>query len=340
MPTLECRIPNLVVELRSLLAQIPRGRVTTYGDLADALGSLGAARWVGEYMVDHAHGPECPCHRVVRRTGELGRYIRGGSGAKSRLLQRESVVVSDDCVTLEDHRFTQFQSEKPLERLIEVQNSLPEAVSLRPLPQLPRKVAGLDVSYHTKHVAVAAYALVDTESGELTWSTTCSRAVEFPYIPGFLSFREIPVLLELLEKVDAAGRRSELLFVDGNGLLHHRQAGIAVHVGVLTGIPTIGIGKKLLCGQVSLEGMRADETRDVIYADRVVGKAVRATASSRPIYVSPGQYVTVADAASATQMLFRGHRLPEPIFWADRISRLSAREMPLEGRTPHVTAVW
>jgi len=340
MPKLECQIPNLVVELRLLLAQIPRGRVTTYGDLADALGSLGAARWVGEYMVDHAHGPECTCHRVVRRTGELGRFVRGDISEKASLLRGESVVVSDDRVTLDDYRFAQFESEKPLERLMEVQNSLPDAVSLRPLTRLPTQVAGIDVSYGEKNLAVAAYVLVDTESGQPTWSATYSRTVEFPYIPGFLSFREIPLLLELLEKVDAAGRRAELLLVDGNGLLHHRRAGIAVHVGVLTGVPTIGIGKKLLCGQVNLEGMQADETREVTYTDRVVGMAVRATESSRPIYVSPGQYVTVADAAGATQMLFRGHRLPEPLYWADRISRLSAKEMLPEGGTPRVTAVW
>ena len=82
---------------------------------------------------------------------------------------------------------------------------------------------------------IAAYALVETASGQLVWSTTVRRRVVFPYITTYLSFREIPILLDLLDEVRSAGRMAEVLLVDGSGILHHRHAGIASHLGVVAG---------------------------------------------------------------------------------------------------------
>lgn len=85
-------IPNLAEELTSLLPQISHGRVTTYGDLADALGSRRAARWVGEYLLNHDHSDGCPCHRVVRHQGELGRYVTGDGGPGSEWLNSNETM--------------------------------------------------------------------------------------------------------------------------------------------------------------------------------------------------------------------------------------------------------
>jgi len=101
--------------------------VTTYGDLAEALGSRAAARWVGEFMLDHPHDDLCTCHRVVRHTGEPGLYISGDECDKPRRLQEESIAVREGRVDLNEYRFNGFKSEKPLAELAAFQQTVPEA---------------------------------------------------------------------------------------------------------------------------------------------------------------------------------------------------------------------
>lgn len=327
MPAIDCDIPNLYEQLPRLLSQVPRGRVTTYGDLAKALGDVAAARWVGEFMVDHEHTDDCRCHRVIRKTGELGLYITGNTDRKRRALQRESVEVTGGQVDLKQFGFNAFTSPKPLIALSEFQDRIPEFVSLKPFRTTPRLIAGVDVAYPQPDRAVAAYVVVDVASGRSVWSTTLSRRVTFPYIPGYLAFRELPVLLDLLEHVKSQQPLAELILVDGNGILHPRRAGIATHLGVATETPTIGIGKSLLCGQVNSTGMTAGDSRPVTYDGRIVGMVLKAKETSRPIYVSPGHKIDVADGVRIARLLFQGHRLPEPVFQADGLSRRAAVEI-------------
>ena len=320
---MELNIPNLHAALAALLNQIPRGRVTTYGRLADALGSRSAARWVGEFMVDHPHADDCCCHRVVRSTGEPGRYVgcRDDNGEKVRRLCEESIDVVEGRVDLPQFVFEDFDSDLPLKKLIDAQNRIPRLVSLTPFLGTPEVVAGVDVSYPSKDRAIGAYVLIETASGQVVWSATIEKSVTFPYIPGLLAFRELPVLLELWQEVDAVRRRAELIFVDGNGLLHPRRAGIATCFGVLTETPTVGVSKSLLLGSVNLSEMQPDERRPIVSGGDVLGMALKAKAMSRPIFVSPGHLIDIDNAVRLTRLLFHGHRLPEPIYQADAVSR-------------------
>jgi deoxyribonuclease V len=135
----------------------------------------------------------------------------------------------------------------------------------------------------------------------------------------------------LLEDVRKQQKLADVVIVDGNGLLHPRFAGIASHVGVLAGVRTIGIGKKLLCGRSNLEGMKADDPRPVLYHDRLVGMAWKATSTSRPIFVSPGHLIDVAGAMRVVRRLGFGHRVPEPNYLADALSRRTARSRKVTG---------
>jgi len=145
------------------------------------------------------------------------------------------------------------------------------------------------VAYPTPAMAQAAYALVDTATGQLVWSTVVRRPVTFPYISTYLSFREIPVYLELLAEVRAAGRLADVVLVDGSGILHHRRAGVASHLGVVASLSTVGVTKKLPCGSVDIRDMASGESRPIVHDDRLVGVALRPTAGSlRPIFISPG----------------------------------------------------
>ena len=319
-------LPDLPRQLADLLAQIPAGKVTTYGGLAEALGNPIAARWVGHFMLHHEHHPGCPCHRVVRADGQLGGYIAGGSRAKAERLAADGIGVRETSVDMTRFGFDSFVSDRPLERLRQVQEGLLAEVSLRSRRRMPKLIGGVDVSYPSPNEGVAAYALVESATGRLVWSTTVRRRVAFPYITSYLAFRELPVLLDLVDAVRAAGRLAGVLLVDGSGILHQRHAGIATHLGIAASLPTIGVTKRLLCGQVDLDGLEPEESRPVVYEGQRIGVALRPTAGSRrPIFVSPGHRVDLAFAELAVRRLLLGRRLPEPLYWADRLSRAAGR---------------
>jgi deoxyribonuclease V len=315
-------VPDLARALGDLLRQVPAGRVTTCGDLAEALGNRIAARWIGHYALHHEHGPQCTCHRIVRAGGDLGAYAPGPIEAKTQRLGEERVTVRDGTIDLERFGFREFVSDRPLERLRHIQEAIQRRIVLRTRRRMPKLVAGLDVAYPQAGVGVAAYALVETENGRLVWSATVRRRVAFPYISTYRSFREIPIFLDLLAEVRAAGRLAEVVLVDGSGILHHRRAGIASHLGVVASLATVGVTKKLLCGRVDVRGMAPGESRPVVHEDQLIGVALRPTAGSqRPLFLSPGHRVDVAFCEQLVRRLLTGRRLPEPIYWADRLSR-------------------
>lgn len=326
MPSSFADPPDLSQSLRELLAQIPVGRVATYGGLATALGNRVAARWVGDYTLHHPHDEHCPCHRVVRSDGDVGLYIAGGARAKGARLISEGVPVRGNKVDMERFGFDGFKSDRPLDELRRMQEEAMRLVSLEGIEAVPEYVGGVDVSYPAKDEGVAAYALVRLEGGELVWSTTVRRPVRFPYISTYLTFRELPILLDLLEVVLRAGKLFEPLLVDGSGILHPRHVGVASHFGVAGSVATVGVTKKLLCGEVDVAGMLPLESRAVLDGTRRIGSAIRPSkGSSRPIFVSPGHRIGLAMAETVVRRMLFGRRLPEPLYWADRLSRAAGR---------------
>ncbi len=322
MPVAVDDIPDMDRHLRALLAQVPPGRVTTYRALAEALGNPIATRWVAQALLQHEHDAACLCHRVVPGDGQLGRSPAGDWRARARRLAAEGVEVCQAAIDVDRYGFDRFAGDRPLETLKLVQEELLAKISLRGRRRMPDLVGGVDVSYPRADEAVGAYTLVEMASRCLLWSATVRRRVVFPYITSYLSFRELPVHLALLEKARAAGRLADVLLVDGSGVLHQRHAGIASHLGVVAGIPTVGVTKRLLCGQVELEGLRPLESRPVVHEDRVIGVAIRPSLRSRrPIFISPGHRVSLAMAEKVVRSLLAGRRLPEPLYWADRLSR-------------------
>jgi deoxyribonuclease V len=285
--------------------------------------------WVSDALQQPEFAAGLPSHRVVQRTGELSRYVTGDVAEKAERLRAEGVRVSGTAVDPADFpqlRFQDYESGRPLKALRVLQNELTDAVRIEPFPETPPEVAAVDLSYASDGTAVACYAVVDTGSGKLTWSRTVRRPVRFPYISGFLSFREIPVILDLLDEVRAERPLTDVLLVDGNGRLHPRRAGIASHLGVLADVRTVGIGKTLLCGRVDLAVVTPESPQLVIDGDETLGTAIRASAKNRPVFASPGHRTDVESAARLARGLFFGHRVPEPIFHADAISRRVANE--------------
>jgi deoxyribonuclease V len=315
-------VPDLPAELGRLLGQIPPGYVTTCGTLAEALGNRLAARWIGHFLLHHEHTADCRCHRVLLAGGHVGRYLAGGPAEKIQRLEAEGVAVSQGIVDLDRFAWPGFEGDRPLTRLQHLQEALAAQVRLSPRRRVPKFVGAVDVAYPTPAEAVAAFALVETATGVLVWAASVRGPVRFPYISSFLSFREIPIYLELLAAVEQAGRLPEVLLVDGSGVLHQRHAGIATHLGVTARLATIGVTKSLLCGRPAVAELAAGQSCPVVIEDRVIGVALRPMAGSRrSIFISPGHRVDLAFAEALVRQFLRGRRLPEPLYWADRLSR-------------------
>lgn len=327
MESLALDLPDLPTLLADLLAQVPRGCVTTYRALAEALGSEAAARWVGHWMLHHEHGSGCACHRVVRADGSLGKFIAGGPCDKARLLAAEGVELKEERVeAIGRQSFHSFRTLRPLAALRTAQEDVARRVSLRGRRSMPETVAAVDVSYSGER-GTGAYVLWDLEREEIAWSTTFTRKVMFPYITGYLAFRELPILLTLMELARSTRKEGDVVIVDGSGILHPRGVGIACHFGVLADIPTIGVSKKLLSGQVNLKDMAPQETRPVLLGGKCRGTALRATdGSRRPIFISPGHRIGVKMAERIVRQQLLGRRLPESQYWADRLSRAAERK--------------
>ncbi len=264
---------------------------------------------------------------MIRRTGELGGYFTGNTKDKAALLQEERVDVDRGLVDLERFGFDRFRTRKPLWRLLRLQDELRDEINLKPYRAKPEFVAGVDLSYEKRSpgqpcYACATYALVETKKLELVGSHTVRRRVKFPYIPGFLSFREAPILLQLLDYVRKRELLAEVILVDGNGIMHPRRVGVATFLGVTANVRTIGVAKTFLCGDTEGDDSIPASTPRAIRLDgRKVGYAIGNNDASRPVFLSPGNRVSLANALSITRSLFAKHRVPEPIYHADRISR-------------------
>lgn len=328
MSRLPIDVPDLPAELSSLLEQIPTGLVTTYGDLARALGDVRAARWVGEYLLAHPHTTACPCHRVVRKDGDVGLFITRDVGDKISRLTADGVCVSNGRVPLDRFGFADFKSAAPLTTLRNVQLRLPDQVAIRPADRPIRSVGGIDVSYVSPDWGIAAYVRIDVVSQEVLWSTTIGGPVPFPYIPNYLTFRELPLFAKLFDEVRRCDQEAAVTIVDGNGILHPRRAGSASALGVAVGTPTVGVGKKLLCGYVELADLNSHQPREVVHEGEVIGFAMKSGDRSRPFFASPGHQIDQAGAVEVVKAtLPRGTgRLPTPIALADRLSRQEASQ--------------
>lgn len=320
-------LPDLRASLWQLLRQVPQGRVTTYGRLAEALGDPIAARWVGYELLHHHHSAECPCFRVVQASGDVGRFVTSETDEKIATLVADGVDVNDGHVDLEKHIFSPFRTDRPLKHLREIQEATAKMCSLPIDSECDiRSVAGVDVSYVGDERAFACYAEVESEGGEVTWSHVSSQPIRFPYITSYLAYRELPVLTQLLDEVRQSRAIADLLIVDGAGIAHPRGCGIASMLGFVSQVPTIGVTKRQLFGHADLEDMAFGEGRPIFKETLCLGYATLPKRNAtKPIFMSPGFGIGTTATLRAMDRWIGRRRLPDPIYWADRISRQAAK---------------
>jgi len=188
-------------------------------------------------------------------------------------------------------------------------------------------IAGLDVAYDDERDMVAAAAVaLDAYSHDVLGRATAFGRVAFPYVPGLLAFREIPALLEALGGLRESGIGPGLLVCDGYGRAHPRRFGLASHLGVLTGVPSIGVAKNPFVFTSEEPGPRRGDWAPLLDGMEEVGSALRTQDGVKPVYVSAGHLVSLEAARAHTLSLARRYRLPETTRRADALCRAALRE--------------
>lgn len=181
-----------------------------------------------------------------------------------------------------------------------------------------RTAAGLDVAYASgSDRLVAAVVVLDVADFRVVDSVVVDGEARFPYVSGLFAFRELPALVEALERLTIV---PDLLVCDGQGIAHPRRFGLACHVGVLTGLPTIGVAKTPL-GRYEPPGDRRGDASQVVDGSDVVGSALRTQSKVKPVFVSVGHRIDLERADTETLRLSPNYRLPETTRAADHLCR-------------------
>ncbi len=179
-------------------------------------------------------------------------------------------------------------------------------------------VAGVDVSYR-RDDGRAAIVVLDRRL-QVVEEASAEGAVAFPYVPGYLSFREIPLLLEAWRTLRS---RPDLLVVDGQGLAHPRRFGVASHLGVLLDLPAVGCAKSRLLGAYAEPGRFRGAWSPLEDAGETIGAALRTRSGTKVVYVSTGHRISLKAAMKAVLDCAPRYRLPEPQRLADRLSKVT-----------------
>lgn len=174
----------------------------------------------------------------------------------------------------------------------------------------PRFIAGVDVSVsRARGAATGAVIVLEYPSLSLVEAKVVYGEVDFPYVPGLLSFREAPLVLKAFEILETI---PDLVLVDGQGIAHPRRIGLASHLGLFLDVPTIGCAKSRLCGRHGKLGDEAGSNTELIDDGEIIGVALRTKLRTKPLYISVGHMIDLQMAVHWVLECCRGYRLPEP----------------------------
>lgn len=204
------------------------------------------------------------------------------------------------------------------EAAIALQQTLRQAIITTDRLGEVHRVAGVDVGFedsgNTTRAAVAVLSFPDLQLQE---QTIARRPTSFPYVPGLLSFREVPAVLDALEKLKTL---PDLLLCDGQGTAHPRRFGIACHLGLLTDLPSIGVAKSLLTGKHAEVPDEKGAWQPLQHKGEVIGVALRTRPKTKPLYISPGHRVSLQTAIDYTLRCTTKYRLPETTRFAHKLA--------------------
>jgi deoxyribonuclease V len=193
------------------------------------------------------------------------------------------------------------------------------------LPRPVRTVAGVDVSYEKHgHLFFAGIVVLSFPALAVIEEVSASGRVDFPYIPGLLSFRELPILLQAFRHLRTV---PDAVLVDGQGIAHPRRLGIASHLGLWLDLPTVGCAKSRLCGEHPEPGTQRGDQVPLRHEGEEIGAVLTTRDRIKPLFISPGHKIDSATAAELVLACSRRYRLPEPT----RLAHLLTNRMRREG---------
>ena len=181
-------------------------------------------------------------------------------------------------------------------------------------------VAGVDIGFEDNYkISQAAIAVLSYPELELVEKAIAQIPTAFPYVPGYLSFREIPAIMAAFPKLK---QTPDLILCDGQGLAHPRRFGLACHLGVLLDIPTIGVAKSRFIGEHEEIPVEKGSWKPLIDNDETIGVVLRSRSKVKPIYVSVGHQISLPTAIDYVMGCLTKYRLPETTRWADKLAEL------------------
>ncbi len=188
----------------------------------------------------------------------------------------------------------------------------------------PQRVAGLDCSYRGD-TCIAGAVVWDIDLERPVEEATARVKVDFPYVPGLLSFRELPGLLSVFRQLQTP---ADVLMCDGHGYAHPRRFGLACHLGVILGMPAIGCAKRVLAGTYEMPDTERHGRSLIRDGREVIGAALRTRRNVRPVFVSVGHLVTLDTACAVVARCALRHRIPEPTRRADQLVSRARKAAP------------
>ncbi|RMF55851.1 MAG: endonuclease V [Calditrichaeota bacterium] len=214
-----------------------------------------------------------------------------------------------------------------VEEALQLQTTLSRLVDIQTPLHLDNihLIAAIDVAYNRENTEMfGAVVLMQFPELKLLSNFVTRAPIVRPYLPGLLSFREIPAILPVLEKLSEP---IDLFMCDAHGVAHPRGLGLASHLGVLFDKPSIGCAKKPLVGDFIMPGERKGSTSPIKLNDNLVGYVLRSRENVKPIYISPGHKLTPEDALRVVERCIRSYRIPEPLRVAHQMANRARRVM-------------
>ncbi len=202
-----------------------------------------------------------------------------------------------------------YNSISPAEA-IALQQKLRDKIQLTPLGRPVSTIGGADISFNKySEIVYAGIIVLSYPDLKPLAESTIVSSTKFPYIPGLLGFREVPALAEAWNKLSL---KPDILMLDGQGIAHPRRMGIATHFGLITGISTIGCAKSLLTGKYEEPLDLSGATSALVDKGEVIGTVLRTKRKCKPVFISPGNLITLEESVDIVKNCVRTYRIPEP----------------------------
>lgn len=215
----------------------------------------------------------------------------------------------------------------------EIQEAISKRVKILSLRKGPRFIAGIDAAFFEDKV-IGVACLYKYPEMTLIEEIHAVKKVSFPYIPGFLSFREGPAIIKAINSLNT---KPDIILFDGQGIAHPEGLGIASHLGVLLDMPTIGCAKSRLVGEYKEPGSKKGDWSSLEYGSKIVGAVLRTKDNVRPVFVSPGHRIDLKGSIEIVLRCISKYRIPEPLRRADFISKkIKRKSVNMLGEMPRL----